>query len=337
MKKILLAVLVGVVVLFGFVLYRLDEMNIKAAEITSIEFAAQHDLAGALYLPEGPGPYKVVVFVHGDGPADRTLDGGYNSIINHLLQAGYACFSYDKAGVSHSSGNWLEQSMADRAAEVVQAIAAIREKVQVEAVGVLAFSQGGWVTSELALSEAPLDFYIVVGGAIDWMEQHLYYETQYAKTAGFSEEETQAYLDYVRQSDSFVAAGDYDSYAKYVQSHDYGPGMSKERFDFAYLNHEANATAGIKQIQVPFLGVFGDSDRNVDVANSMAVYEQLLSENGNKNYELHLVKDATHELLDGKYNDLKDLLLIDAFLYGDGIYADGFLDSLVAWLDKSLA
>jgi len=311
-------------------------MSLQASEVLDIEFTSEFNLSGSLYLPDTQGPYKVIIFIHGDGPANRTLDGGYNFIMNRLLESGYACFSYDKAGVSKSDGNWLHQSMADRAKEVLRVIPVIQEKIQVEVIGTLGFSQAGWVTSELALMDAPLDFYMVVGGAIDWLDQHVFYESQYAKALGFTEEETKVYLDYIQKSDLLIAANDYDGYANYVQSHDYESPMSKDRFNFVYLNHKANATEGIHRIQIPFLGLFGDSDVNVDAVNSIAVYEKVFKDNGNSNYDLHLIKDATHELLASKYNKSKNFLSLDALLYGDRIYADDALEILVDWLNTRI-
>ncbi|PID99827.1 MAG: hypothetical protein CSA81_14430 [Acidobacteria bacterium] len=336
-KKYFFIILAIVTLLAGFVLYRLDQMDIKAAKTVDATFShKENNLSGSLYLPDEEGQYDVVVFVHGDGSADRTLDGGYNFIINRLLGSGYAVFSYDKAGVGGSTGNWLKQSMKDRAEETAQAVEAVKNNTQVKSIGTLAFSQGGWVTSELALMNAPLDFCIVAGGAIDWMDQHVYYETQYAEHQGFSKEQTQKYLDYVRRGDAFVAANDYDGYIEHANNYEYGPPMSKERFDFAYINHKANATEGISSIQVPFLGLFGDADKNVDVQNSIAVYEKVFKANDRSNYDLRLIENANHELLDSKYSENKDSLILDAFLHGDAIFADGALDTVVDWLDKTV-
>ncbi len=337
MKKILLIIIIILLSLTFFVLYRFHKMEIQASEIREIEFTSKHHLSGSLYLPDNPGPYQVIIFIHGDGPADRTLDGGYHFIINRLLKSGYACFSYDKPGVGKSEGNWLNQSMSDRAEEVLQAIPAIEEEISVDAIGTLAFSQGGWVTSELALAKAPLDFYIVVGGAIDWMDQHRYYETRYTESAGFTKKETKDYLNYIQQSDTFISAKDYDGYADYVESHDYESPMSEERFHFVTLNYRSNATPGISQIQVPFLGIWGDSDQNVDALNSIEVYEKEFKNSGKSDYQLLLIKDANHELLDSKYNEQEDTLPLDAFLYGEDIFAEGALNSLVDWLDKALS
>ncbi len=332
-KKLLLIILLFITLPIFFTLYRLEDMRIRAAEEKEIEFSS--GLSASLYLPDTDAPYKVIIFIHGDGPADRTLDGGYNFIINRFLDAGYACFSYDKAGVSKSKGNWLNQTMKDRAKEIEEAIPIIKETVEVESIGTLAFSQGAWVTSELALMEVPLDFHIVIGGAIDWMEQHMYFEKEYAKSQAFNEKETTAYLDYVKKVDSYIMANDYESYLDYVQAYDYESPMTEERFHFVYLNYASNAKEGIPMIKAPFLGVFGDSDTNVDVFNSMAVYESIFESKGKSDYELHLIKDANHELLSAKYSQ-KESIAFYAFLYGDGIFAEGALDLMIDWLNRTL-
>lgn len=336
MKKVLLTLFIVLILVTGFIVYRLDQMSLKADQIIDMTFTSDHDLKGSLYLPKEDGPYDVVFFIHGDGPANRTLDGNYHFIMNALLDAGYACFSYDKAGIGHSSGNWLDQTMKDRAREVLEGLSVIRETVDVKSIGVLAFSQGGWVTSELALMDAKLDFYMVIGGAIDWMDQHIYYETQYAKRMGYSEEETINYLDYIKTGDDFISANDYEGYLKHVTSHDYEEPMSKERFNFAYLNHEANSRQGISKIQVPFLGLFGEQDLNVHVKESISVYKEEFEMISKTNYELHLIPNATHALLDSAYNEKSDDLFLHAFLKGDGIYAEGVFELMVNWLDERL-
>src|SRR5690349_813319 len=61
-------------------------------------------LSGTLSLPSQKGPFPLVIFVHGDGPIDRTSGGYFNEIIVELNKIGVACFSWDKPGVGKSSG-----------------------------------------------------------------------------------------------------------------------------------------------------------------------------------------------------------------------------------------
>src|SRR5512144_965084 len=61
-------------------------------------------VVGDLRLPAGSGPFPVVLFVHGAGPADRTgFMGLYLPIMEHMLQAGFATFAWDKPGTGKST------------------------------------------------------------------------------------------------------------------------------------------------------------------------------------------------------------------------------------------
>ncbi|WP_181438887.1 alpha/beta hydrolase family protein [Paenibacillus sambharensis] len=335
MKKKIIVLILAAVLLSIVLIVRLEIFEISYDEAIEINFTnAGVDLSGTLYLPDTPPPYDLVFFVHGDGPQDRTSNGGYAFMMNHLLDEGIACFSYDKAGVSKSEGNWLAQTMKDRSDEVEAAIKVLESTISIDRKGVLAFSQGGWVTSELSKAGARIDFIVNVGGAIDWMDQHIYYETKVGERRNYTDKQKKDYLSYVRSYDALIVKNDYEGYVDFVLKHDYEKPMSKERFHFAYLNSDANAIEGMKTMTVPFLGLFGGKDQNVDVYESHKVYDETFKAIGKENYELHIFPDATHELLKGKYQDNDTLLLIHSFLIGDNIYAGGFLDTLSSWINN---
>nr|BFE82291.1 hypothetical protein GCM10020093_048920 [Planobispora longispora] len=64
-----------------------------------------------------------MVFVHGDGPIDATHETFYRPAWEALARAGYASLSWNKPGLGGAPGNWLHQSMEDRAEETMAAIA----------------------------------------------------------------------------------------------------------------------------------------------------------------------------------------------------------------------
>ena len=66
---------------------RIEEITFQSGEFT---------LVGDLRTPSGTGPFPVVLFVHGSGPSDRTFFGGYLPIMERMLGAGYAVFSWDR-------------------------------------------------------------------------------------------------------------------------------------------------------------------------------------------------------------------------------------------------
>ena len=74
---------------------RVEEITFQSGEFT---------IVGDLRTPSGTGPFPVILFVHGSGPADRTFFGYYLPIMERMLGAGYAVFSWDKPGTGESTG-----------------------------------------------------------------------------------------------------------------------------------------------------------------------------------------------------------------------------------------
>lgn len=60
--------------------------------------------------------------VHGDGPVEATHDGLYAPWLEGAADAGSATLPRKKPGVGGPDGDWLAQSMNDRAAEVCAAL-----------------------------------------------------------------------------------------------------------------------------------------------------------------------------------------------------------------------
>ncbi len=71
-------------------------------------------LSGFITLPENrTKPFPVLIFVHADGPTPYDSYGYYPYLWKRLAEKGIASYSWHKAGVKNSEGNWLKQSMDD--------------------------------------------------------------------------------------------------------------------------------------------------------------------------------------------------------------------------------
>jgi len=117
----------------------------------------------------------IIIFVHGDGPMNYQAEGYYPLIWNRLRKLGYAIFSWDKPGIGNSTGHWLNQSMADRQSEVHAAIKFIQKKFHHSSnIGLLGFSQAGWVIPAVAKDNENVSFAIGIGFAMNWLEQSWY-------------------------------------------------------------------------------------------------------------------------------------------------------------------
>ena len=123
--------------------------------------------------------------MHGDGPQDRTSGGGYAPLIKVFLEAGIAVASWDKPGIGDSHGQWLDQSMVDRAQEVSAGLSALVRRVEDTPVGAIGFSQAGWVLPRLRAEDA--DFLVLVGPAVSLRQQGEYYTATRLRRAGATE------------------------------------------------------------------------------------------------------------------------------------------------------
>lgn len=333
-NKMILMILLILFAIFMFVL-GLEKFEIAASQTVEVNFIHEgNSIQGTLYLPETPPPYTLAFFIHGDGPEDRLARGGYTFLMNHLLKENIACFSYDKPGVGESEGQWLSQTMEDRSKTVQSAFKSIENTINISKKGVIAFSQGGWVVSELGKDQKQVDFYIVIGGAIDWMDQHMYYERETAKAKGYTGEEITQYLNYVNAADAYIVNNDYEGYVSYVNSQGFEEPMEKQRFDFVVLNQEANAIDGLGSLKAPFLGVFGASDKNVNIKESYRIYDETFKSLGKKNYELIIFKGGTHSLIKEKYAGKDFKLLMDSYLKGKDIFVENYFEKISHWIHQ---
>ncbi|MGK0321110.1 MAG: pimeloyl-ACP methyl ester carboxylesterase, partial [Granulosicoccus sp.] len=268
--------------------------------------SAGNTLCGTLMLPDtGSAPAPVTIFVHGDGPADADYFGYYRSIWNALANSGIASFSWDKPGVGDSGGNWLDQSMEDRAAETTAAALHLAQRPDIDAenIGVIGFSQAGWVLPRLA-NEEWLDYLVLGSTAIDWTDQGDYMMQRRWGTRAVSDpdgyqsavERDQLFDDLMQNNDKT-----HDDYIELIRQTggsdaDVKTAMSPSRFDFARRNMNENAVQTLNNINVPVLGLFGTDDLNVDVMDSLSVYKSIFKKTPTVDFNYHIYPGATHAL-----------------------------------------
>lgn len=256
--------LIAVAFLFGLALLRgLSDFDLSEYPQSEVQFStSQGAMVGTLILPGVEGNAPVAVFVHGDGPQDRFSSDGYLVQMRLLLEAGIGVYSWDKAGVGASEGNWLHQSMSDRAREATAALEIVRMQDGVDRgrVGFLGFSQAGWVVPEAAGPGSPAAFAILMGGAVNWEDQGAYYGRK-------------------RRAQGIERAS-----------------MSEDRLAFVERNKASDARAALAKISVPFLGIFGAEDLNVDPIGDAAIYRKLAEPLRPENRVI-VVEGATHGLL----------------------------------------
>jgi uncharacterized protein len=135
---------------------RIEEITFRSGEFT---------IVGELRTPEGTGPFPVVLFVHGSGPADRTGEGSYPPIIERMLRAGYATFSWDKPGTGESTGELREPTLRHQRAQIVlDAVEVMKARGDIDSqrIGLWGISQAGYVMPLALMQSEDIAFMICI-------------------------------------------------------------------------------------------------------------------------------------------------------------------------------
>jgi pimeloyl-ACP methyl ester carboxylesterase len=331
-----------VAVLAGLYLVFQGLRDFELSEFESRPIVFDYDgysVAGTLHLPRAKNP-PVVLIVHGDGPVDRYSGGGYLPLISTFLDSGIAVYSWDKPGVGESGGDWLSFSMEARARLAETALAAVKAQPELEAspAGFLGFSQAGWVLPILAREPARGDFFVIVGGALNWLRQGEYFTRRRMELAGASPQEIETTLA-ARSKANRKLLSDDATYQDYLESGMDEEPMSEERFAFVHRNMLADSTEHLWRISAPVLSIHGSDDLNVDPRFNPNFFRQILEDRNGAN-RFVIVPNATHALLRSdtfNYQLEEDMPVWSktAFvLLGRRAYAPGALETLTGWIKK---
>lgn len=288
-KVALISGLCLVAIIIVAVFWRLEDHDLDRRAAESFDFDVNDTrLAGTLWLPDGQ-VIAAVTFVHGDGPQDRSSAGGYAPLINTFLDAGIAVASWDKQGVGGSAGNWLDQSMADRAIEVSTALATLNRRLADIPIGAVGFSQAGWVLPRLSSSD--VDFIVLVGAAVSWQDQGDYYTRIRLRLSGMNAAGIEQTLTAasIENEDVFGPEARFDLAAVPA-------GMNEDRWAFIRRNRYEDARDNLGNLDMPVLAIWGAEDLNVDAAGDADIYREIVGARHAAN-KIAVVPQATHGLL----------------------------------------
>ena len=230
--------------------------------------------------PQGTA-HGLVVLVHGDGAVEATHDGLYRPWFEAAADAGFATLSWSKPGVGGSSGNWLSQSMDERAAEVSRVLdwAAAQPDLPTGTTVLWGASQAGWVLPEVVRSRSDVDAVVAVSPAVNWLRQgrfNLLAELDHDGADAAARQEAIAASDRTR---ALLESG--ADHARYLARTTEARPVDAERWGFVLRNFRADATADLEAAaarHVPVLLQLGSQDRNVDVEETEATYRRILGD-----------------------------------------------------------
>ena len=233
--------------------------NLKKITFTAVHFA----LVGELSFPKGEGPFPIILFVHGDGPATRTACAHEKE---RMWRAGYATFVWDKPGSGESRGKFEEkQLLHQRARILLAAVEAVKQEPRIDRkkIGVWGISQGGYVMSIARSTSKDISFLIAVSCPGEASVNQISYLLKSVAECGVASQGiadsvkkyvmalncAKTYKEYVQLSTDFIP------YAKYIESFvrkSSGP-KPREKWHPAGPEFVFNPMANIEQTTIPIL------------------------------------------------------------------------------------
>ena len=159
-----------------------SEDEVTSGEGVFTTEAGTSSIEGELFLPQGEGPYPVLIAVEGSGNEDRASTEPFAPIFNLF---GYGLYIYDKRGIGGSTGVYPTETvenpfdfLAARAADVSSIVQLLKKHQDIEKgkIGLFAASQGTWV-STMVYEEMAEDINLMIfasGGAASTGEERFY-------------------------------------------------------------------------------------------------------------------------------------------------------------------
>lgn len=252
------------------------------------------NLSAVITSPKQEKVKGIIIFVHGDGAQEATQNGGYKPLMERFAKQGYISVSWEKLGVGQSTGNWLMQTMDDRAQEVEEVIdwMKINYPDSVEKIGLWGASQAGWVIPKVMNRNSNITFSILVGPAINWMRQGEYNTGRQVKDAGGTNYEiVQAKQNFITDSLLIEENSSYNEYKKNGGKET----MSPDRYLFIRKNMHQDITSDLSKIEEKVYLVLAENDKNIDSSETEKVYT---SEINKKYLEVKTIPNVEHQMID---------------------------------------
>ena len=283
---------------------RIDEITFQSGEFS---------LVGELRTPAGTGPFPVVLFVHGDAPgANRTFFGMYLPIMERMLKAGYAVFSWDNPGAGESTGTIDRQQITQQQAQIVtDAIDVMKAYPGIDPgrIGLWGVSMAGWVMPRVLMASDDVAFMICQSCGSMSGEDEAVFRTVAQGYCGQVPEEATGQLEILlTELDEARTFDTYDGYLHYREVLDELAALGSvtvpnhvtseaawlandPAFEFAW-----SPVHVIEQVRIPVLAIWGERDTKIDPIRAAHAYRDALEQAGNSNYRVEVIPGADHTL-----------------------------------------
>ena len=282
---------------------RVEEITFQSGEFT---------LVGDLRTPAGSGPFPLVIFVHGHAPgATRTMFGMYLPIMERMLRAGYAVFSWDNPGAGASTGTISDFQLTQQHAQIVlDAIEVMKAHPDIDPdrIGLWGVSMAGWVMPRVLMASDDVAFMICQScGSMSGQDEMVFQTVAQGYCGGVPEEDADRLDILLAELDEARTYDTYEGYLHYREVLDELAALVSVRVpssvvsEAAWLTNDPDSMAWspvhvIEQVRIPVLAIWGERDTQIDPLRGAHAYRDALEQAGNPNYRVEVIPGADHSI-----------------------------------------
>jgi pimeloyl-ACP methyl ester carboxylesterase len=292
-------------------------------------------LAGTLMSPATEKKHPAIILVHASGAEDREY---LLPLAHFLIRHGMAVLGYDKRGVGGSTGDWKTASFDDLAGDVVAAFDYLKTRPDIDRsqIGLLGWSQAGWVMPLAAVRARELAFLISISGAgVSAAETTIDQAQNEMRARGMRPEGIQQIVRLMKLQYEFARSGQgWNEYiaarekmiARIGRAPDTFPGTQDDPYwQFIRRLYFYEPAPTLRRLQVPTLALFGELDNNIIAEKNRAAWETALKTGGNRDYTLGILPKANHLLLEAKVGSNAEMPSLQRFV-------PAYLTTVQEWL-----
>lgn len=296
-------------------------------------------IAGTLSLPNGKGPFPVILLISGSGDNDRDETIGpfkpFAVLADALNKQGYAVLRYDDRGTAHSSGNFSAATVDDFAADAVAGMRYLLKdpRINQHCLILTGHSEGSYIASLAAQSIRP-DAVVFLAGASQAMSDVFLTQLQTLSYPDSDPVQIALLLEAINNivastSDMALAANDIN---KLLESEGI---PQQERSQLVsvlattwwqrYLNYQPGIY--LSALDMPVLALYGDKDTQVRALDNAHLMQTLLRDPASRVEVLSGMNHLFQQAVTGLPSEYFTLTTV---------FEAAMSDAMISWLGQAL-
>jgi len=265
-------------------------------------------LAITLTKPVGLKNSPLIILVHGSGNDNRQNEY-YKLLTKEFCSIGFSVITYDKRGCDSSTGNWLTVPFSYLKDDVLSIVNHFTSDTTISKIGLWGGSEGSNIVVWAASENKEVDFVIAQSfTAMTFAEQNKFVKSQSIKMfSNVSQQKMDDLLKLQNLLNEFVRTG--NGYSDYINL--FNSFRNEEWFaeilgqpvnengqwaKWYKTKLDINSTEFTKNLRVPTLFIWGQSDQLIEVNKSMTLVK---SSNQSTNLQFKIFDNANHSLYAG--------------------------------------